>query len=130
LCATSRFAPDGRYLGPVSSDSVGGYTLFGAVRLAYSAVTPPLLAILGTMRRVEDMFPDVATMDSADRARATALATTVQREIEAGRVRLRRALPSAHIVEIPGADHAIFRSHPELVIRAMRAFFAEIGDGT
>jgi non-heme chloroperoxidase len=130
LCATSRFAPDGRYLGPVSSDSVGGYTWFGAVRLAYSAVTPPLLAILGTMRRVEDMFPDVATMDSADRARATVLATTVQREIDAGRVRLRRALPSAHIVEIPGADHAIFRSHPELVIRAMRAFFAEIGDGT
>ena len=76
------------------------------------------------------MFPDVATMDSADRARATVLATTVQREIDAGRVRLRRALPSAHIVEIPGADHAIFHSHPEWVIRAMRAFLAGIEGGT
>jgi non-heme chloroperoxidase len=129
LCATSRFAPDGRYLGPVSSDSVGGYTWFGAARLPYSAVTPPLLAILGTMRGVEDMFPDMATMDSADRARATVLATTVQREIDAGRVRLRRALPSAHIVEIPGADHAIFLSHPEWVIREMRAFLARIAGG-
>ena len=130
LCATSRFAPDGRYLGPVSSDSVGGYTLFGAVRLPYSAVTAPVLAILGTMRGVEDLFPDVATMDSADQARANVLAGAVQREIDAGRVRLRRALPSAHIVEISGADHAIFRSHPELVIRAMRAFLAGLEGGT
>ena len=130
LCATSRFAPDGRYLGPVSSDSVGGYTLFGAMRLAYSAVIPPVLAILGTMRDVEDLFPDVATMDSANRARANVLAEAVQREIDAGRVRLRRALPAAHIVEIPGADHAIFRSHPERVIREMRVFLASIAGGT
>jgi non-heme chloroperoxidase len=127
VCATSRFAPDGRYLGPVSSDSVGGYTLFGATRLSYSAVIQPVLAIFGTMRDVHDMFPDVATMDSADRARANILAETVQREIDAGRLRLRRALPSADIVEIPGADHTIFRSHPELVIRAMRAFLARSG---
>ena len=48
LCATSHFGPDGgRYIGPVSSsDSVGGYTLFGAMRLSYSAVTQPVLAIL------------------------------------------------------------------------------------
>jgi non-heme chloroperoxidase len=124
LCATSRFAPDGRYIGPVSSDSVGGYTLFGAMRLSYSAVTQPVLAILGTMRDARDLFPDIASMDSVDRARATVLAETVQREIDAARARLRRALPSAHVVEIPGADHAIFRSHPERVIQEMRAFLA------
>ena len=125
LCATSRFGPDGRYLGPVSSsDSVGGYTLFGAPRLAYSAVTQPVLAILATMRDVRDLFPDIAAMDSADGTRATVLAETVQRELDAARARLRRALPSAHVVEIPGADHAVFRSHPERVIREMRAFLA------
>jgi non-heme chloroperoxidase len=124
LCATSRFTPDGRYIGPVSSDSVGGYTLLGAMRLTYSAVTRPVLAIYATMRDARDMFPNLATMDSADRARATALAVTVRREIDAARVRLRRALPSAHVVEIPGADHAVFRSHPERVIHEMRAFLA------
>jgi pimeloyl-ACP methyl ester carboxylesterase len=125
LCATSRFGPNGSYLGPVSSsDSVGGYTLFGAMRLSLSAVTPPVLAILATMRDVRDMFPDVATMDSADAARATVLAETVQRELDMARARLRRALPSAHIVEIPGGDHAIFRSHPERVIQEMGAFLA------
>ena len=109
---------------------MGGYTWFGAVRLAYSAVTSPVLAIFGTMRGVEDMFPDVATMDLADRARANILAETVKRGIDAGRLRLRRALPSAHIVEIPGADHAIFRSHPERVIREMRAFLARTAGET
>jgi hypothetical protein len=70
LCATSRFGPDGRYIGPVSSsDSVGGYTLFGAMRLSYSAVTQPVLAILATMRDVRDLFPDIAMMNSADSAR-------------------------------------------------------------
>jgi pimeloyl-ACP methyl ester carboxylesterase len=124
LCATSRFAPDGRYMGPVSSDSVGGYTLFGAMRLSYSAVTQPVLAILGTMRDARDLFPDIASMDSVDRARATVLAETVQRELNAPQARLRRALPSARVVEIPGAEHAIFRSHPERVIQEMRAFLA------
>jgi non-heme chloroperoxidase len=126
ICATSRFGRDGRYLGSVSSDSVGGYTWFGAVRLAYSAVTRPVLAILGTMRGVEDMFPDVATMDSANRARAVVMAEAVRRETDAGRLRLRRALPSARIAEIPGADHAIFRSHPERVIREMRLFLSTV----
>jgi non-heme chloroperoxidase len=127
LCATSRFGSDGRYLGPVSSDSVGGYTILGAMRLPYSAVTRPVLAIYGTMRDVSDMFPDTAAMGSTDGARATVMAVTVWREIDAARVRLRRALPAAHVVEIPGADHAIFRSHPERVIREMRAFLATIG---
>lgn len=122
LCATSRFAPDGRYLGPVSSDSVGGYTLFGAERLSYSAVMQPVLAIYATMRDAQDMFPDLATMKSAERARSTILAVTVQGEMGAARARLRRALPSARVVEIPGADHVIFRSHPERVIQDMRAF--------
>jgi pimeloyl-ACP methyl ester carboxylesterase len=127
LCSTSRFAADGRYLGPVSSDSVGGYTLFGALRLAYSAVTRPVLAIYATMRDVTDMFPDIATMDSAERRRSTLLALTVQREIDAARLRLRRALPAARLVEIPGGDHAIFRSHRERVMQEMRAFLAGAG---
>lgn len=123
LCATSRFGPDGRYIGPVSSsDSVGGYTIFGAMRLSYSAVTQPVLAILATIRDVRDLFPDIGVMDSADRARATILAETVQRELDAARARLGRALPSACVVEIAGGDHAIFRSHPERVIQEMRLF--------
>ena len=130
LCATSRFAPDGRYLGPVSSDSVGGYTLLGAERLPYSAVTRPVLAIYATMRDAEDMFPDLASMAPAKQARSTVLAMTVQHEINAARVRLRRALPSARVVEIPGADHLIFRSHPERVIQEIRTFVTEHRLGT
>jgi pimeloyl-ACP methyl ester carboxylesterase len=126
LCATSRFGPDGRYLGPVSSsDSVGGFTISGAARLSYSAVTQPVLAIFSTIRDVQDWFPDIATMDRPDSTRATLLAETVKRELDSARARVRRALPSACIVEIPGGEHAIFRSHPERVMQEMRLFLAK-----
>ncbi|HEX3275537.1 MAG TPA: alpha/beta hydrolase [Gemmatimonadales bacterium] len=125
LCATWRFGKDGRYLGPVASDSVGGYTVLEAERLAYSAVEAPVLAIYSTMRGVEDMYPDLAGMDSAEKAEASLLAGAVKREMDAARGRLRRALPSARVIEIPGADHAVFRSHPERVIREMRRWLAE-----
>ena len=127
LCATSRFASDGRYLGPVSSDSVGGYTILGTARLSYSAVAKPVLAIYGTVSRVEDLFPAVGSMDSIGRARAALVTMVVDREADAARLRLRRALPSADVVEIPGASHAIFRSHPGRVLSAMRLFLAGVG---
>jgi pimeloyl-ACP methyl ester carboxylesterase len=129
VCATSRFSSDGRYIGPVSSDSIGVYTTFGATRLAYSAVTQPLLAIYGTNTRVEDLFPAFGAMDSAGRARAMLVTAAVERETGAARLRLRRALPAAHLVEIAGANHAIFRSHPDRVLAAMRAFLAGVGPG-
>ena len=127
VCATSRFASNGRYIGPVTSDSVAEFTWLGAARLAYSAVTRPLLAIYGTEHRLEDLFPTFAVMDSAERARAVLITAAFDRELRAARLRLRRAVPSAHIVEIPGANHAIFRSHPERVFRAMREFLAGVG---
>lgn len=130
LCATSRFASDGRYLGPVSSDSVGGYTMLGATRLSYSAVTKPLLAIYATMSRVEELFPAVGSMDSVGRARAALVTMAVDREADAARLRLRRALPSADVVEIPGASHAVFRSHAGGVLSAMRLFLTGVGRGS
>jgi non-heme chloroperoxidase len=129
VCATSRFTTAGRYVGPVSSDSVVEHTWHGAARLAYSAVSRPLLAIYGTKHRLGDVFPTVAVMDSADRARAVLVTATFERELGAARLRLRRALPSAHILEIPGANHAIFRSHPDRVFRAMQEFLAGVGAG-
>jgi hypothetical protein len=92
-------------------------------------VTQPVLAVYGTMTRVEDLFPTVEGMDSVGRARAILVTTVVDREADAARLRLRRALPSANIVEIPGASHAIFRSHPDRVLSAMRLFLAGVGPG-
>jgi non-heme chloroperoxidase len=125
ICATRRFSPSGRYLGRVTADSAIGFrVLLGASRLPYSAVRQPLLAICATIRGVKDMFPDVERMDSTNRARAALLTATVDRELDAARRRIRRALPGTRVVEIPGGSHAIFRSHTARVMEEMRAFLA------
>jgi non-heme chloroperoxidase len=127
VCATSRFSSTGKYLGPVTSDSVVGYlVIIGTPRLSYSAVTQPVLAIYTPVRGTEDMYPAVGTMDSSNKERAIILAAAVQREVAAAEARLRRALPTARVVEIPGGSHAIFRSHPERVLGEMRAFLADL----
>jgi pimeloyl-ACP methyl ester carboxylesterase len=127
VCATSRVSSTGRYLGPVTADSVVGFrVLLGSERLPYSAVQQPVLAFYATVRGIEDMFPEAARLDSAGRARAALVTATVQRELLAGRRRIERALPGARIVEIPGATHAIFRSHPRLVLHEMRVFLDSI----
>jgi pimeloyl-ACP methyl ester carboxylesterase len=127
ICATSRFSSTGEYLGPVTSDSVVGYlVIIGTPRLSYSAVTQPVLAIFTPIRGTEDMFPAVETMDSSSKERAVILAAAVQREVVAAETRLRRALPAARVVEIPGGSHAIFQSHPQRVLGEMRAFLADL----
>jgi non-heme chloroperoxidase len=130
ICATSRFSSTGKYLGPVTSDSVVGYlVILGTPRLSYSAVEQPVLAIYASIRGTRDMFPAVEAMDSSNKERAVILAAAVQREVAAAETRLRRALPAARVVEIPGGSHAIFQSHPEHVWRAMRAFLADLKRG-
>jgi pimeloyl-ACP methyl ester carboxylesterase len=121
-----RFSPSGRYLGRVTADSVIGiHVLLGAERLPNSAVRHPLLAICATIRGVEDMFPDAGCMDSTNQARAAPMTTTVRRELDAARARIRRSLTGARVVEIPGGSHAIFRSHTAQVKQEMRAFLRE-----
>ena len=81
------------------------------------------------IRGVEDMFPDAGRMDSTNRARAELMTATVRRELDAGRARIRRALPGARVVEIPGGSHAIFRSHTAQVLEEMGAFLMEAERG-
>jgi pimeloyl-ACP methyl ester carboxylesterase len=127
VCATARFSPTGQYLGAVSPDSLSEVVAQGATRLSYSAVTQPVLALYAIIRGVKDLFPTIEALDSSSQSRAAALVAVVQREVSAARrTRLRRALPGARIVELPGASHAIFRSHPERVYLAMRAFLSDV----
>jgi pimeloyl-ACP methyl ester carboxylesterase len=40
--------------------------------------------------------------------------------------RYRRGNPSAHVVVIPDAQHAVFKSNPDQVIREMDTFLARL----
>jgi pimeloyl-ACP methyl ester carboxylesterase len=126
FCTGSRFGPDGRYLGTVVPrrvrDSIAAAMRQGMPLLPYSAVRQPVLALFATPRAAGDMFPMYATMDTADRRLADSSFQWNLREQGAVRDRLMREIPHATVVEIPGAAHAIFRSHPEAVFLKVRSF--------
>jgi len=126
ICTGSRFGPDGRYLGTVVPrhlrDSIAAAMREGMPLLPYSAVRQPVLALFASPRGVGDLFPMYATMDSGERRLADSSLEATLREQRAVRARLRREIPQATLVEIPGAAHAIFRSHPEAVYLKVRSF--------
>lgn len=126
ICTSSRFGPDGRYLGTVVPapfrDSISAAMRKGMPLLPYSAVRQPVLALFAAPRGIGDRFPMYGTMDSADRRLANSSFKTTLREQDAVRTRLQREIPHATVVKVPGAAHAIFRSHPEAVFLEVRRF--------
>lgn len=94
----------------------------GMPLLPYSAVRQPVLALFASPRAVGDLFPMYAMMDSGERRLADSSLEATLREQGAVRARLQREIPQAALVDIMGAAHAIFRSHPEAVYLKVRSF--------
>jgi len=93
----------------------------------YRGVRAPVLAIYAVVDSAPQVFPTWATLDSAARAAARHFTATLQGWAAGERARLRRELPSAQVLELHGANHYVFDSHPAEVTRAMRAFLADPG---
>lgn len=134
LCAYGKFAKDGRYLGPVLApprlDSVTNAMRGSMPRLPYSAIRQPVLALFRVPRGVGDGFPTYATMSPTDRQLADAKIEATMRDLSDARAWFRGQIPQAKVIEIPGAAHAIFRSHPEIVFREMRTFLDPVPTGS
>jgi pimeloyl-ACP methyl ester carboxylesterase len=106
-CATERFTTAGRYLGPVTPDSIDDLVIQGS-----------------SSRSVEDLYARYATLDSLGQAAAVGYWRADSQASASARHRLGRALPRARIVEVPGGEHPIMRSNPEIVFLELRRFLA------
>jgi non-heme chloroperoxidase len=84
----------------------------------YTEIRAPVLAIYALPHRVPPMF----ARDSA--SLAGWLAT--QAEWPAQADAFERGVPTARVVRIPNADHAVFHSNPADVLREMHAFIATL----
>jgi non-heme chloroperoxidase len=128
ICTLNRFARDGRYLGPVltasARDSVLAALRQAIPRHPYSEVRQPVLALFAVPRGVGDRYPAYAVMSPADRQLADSVFAAAIEEMDAARARLRIEIPHAKVIEIPGAAHALFRSHPEAVFLHLLRFLA------
>ncbi|HEY3989427.1 MAG TPA: alpha/beta hydrolase [Acidobacteriaceae bacterium] len=91
--------------------------LFGEQK--YTEIHVPILAIFAVPHNFDGVFRDnpavKAAMVAADLARTSLLAN----DFEAG-------LPSAHVVRLPNADHAVFISNEAEVFREMTRFMASL----
>jgi pimeloyl-ACP methyl ester carboxylesterase len=104
----------------VTPATIDSLVLAGCGHPDYRRVRAPVLAIYGVVDSAPQVFPNWATLDAAGRSAALHFTAILQRWAAAERTRLRRELPSAQVLELHGANHYVFDSHPAEVSRAMR----------
>src|SRR5262249_18179411 len=117
--AIGRYDASGRLRANVTPGRIDSLMLAGCGHPDYRAVRSPVLAIYALVDPVQQLFPNWAGLDSAGRAAASRFTATLQKWALGERSRLRRELPHAQVLELHGANHYVFDSHPVEVTRAM-----------
>ena len=106
---------------PAQQQRAGGLSISAQAVLAgqqkYTDIRVPILAIFVVPHDLGPLFKDDpaarAAMEAIDSARSGAQAKAFE-----------IALPSAHVVRLPNADHYVFQSNEEDVLREMNAFLS------
>ena len=106
---------------PVRQQRAGGLSISAQAVLAgqqkYTDIRVPILAIFAVPHDLGPVFKD----DPAARAAVAAL-ESARSGAQAKAFEI--ALPSAHVVRLPNADHYVFQSNEEDVLREMNAFLS------
>jgi len=122
--AIGRYDSTGRLVGDVTPAGIDSLVLAGCGHPDYSAVRAPALLIYAVADSAPQEFPLWAELDSTGRAAARRYTAILQRWTGAERARAERELPGARVLELHGANHYVFASHPREVAEAMRTFLA------
>ncbi|HSE68429.1 MAG TPA: alpha/beta hydrolase, partial [Gemmatimonadales bacterium] len=109
----------------VTPDWVDSQVLQGCGHPDYKAVRTPALVIDAVVDSASQAFPNLAQLDSTTRQAAIRFTGKLQRWAATERERVRRELAGAQILELHGANHYVFYSHPAQVTEAMRQFLGE-----
>ena len=126
LRAIGRYDSAGRLTANVTPGTIDSLMLAGCGHPDYRAVRAPVLAIYAVVDSAPQIFPTWATLDSAERSAARHFTGTLQQWAAGERARLRRDLPSAHVLEQHGANHYVFDSDSAVVAAAMRRFLSKV----
>jgi hypothetical protein len=99
--------------------------LQGCGHPAYKAVRTPALVIDAVVDSASQGLPHPRATRFYHQAGAIRFTGTLQRWAETEREKVRRELAGAEILELHGANHYVFYSHPAQVTEAMRKFLGE-----
>jgi pimeloyl-ACP methyl ester carboxylesterase len=122
LRAIGHYDSSDRLTANVTPDWVDSQVLQGCGRPDYKAVHTPALVIDAVVDSAPQAFPSFAQLDSTTQQAAIRFTGTLQRWQAAEEDKVRRELAGAQIVELHGANHYVFYSHPTEVTDAMRKF--------
>lgn len=120
----TRLAENGRYLGPVPGPQ---NEILAAIRGSdWENIAAPVLAIVVPLDSPRQAFINYDNLDVTAKAAADSLYRVREPWARSNHARLAEQ-PSWRVVEIRGAHHYVFLSHPDWVERLMRDFLESLG---
>jgi len=125
LRAIGRYDSSDHLTANVTPEWVDSLMLQGCGHPDYKAVRSPALVIDAVVDSAAQIFPTLAQLDSTTKQAAIRFTGTLQRWGKAEGEKVRRELAGAEILELHGANHYVFYSHPAEVSEAMRKFLGE-----
>ena len=127
--ATRIFAPDGRFVGPVTPDRILRALASAVEHPQFSRLRHPVLAIYAIPLTPGELVPryrqPYESGDAQVRRPLDAIFDTWQRSADTQRKEFRRAVPHATVVELRGASHYVFISHANDVLREVVRFLRQ-----
>jgi non-heme chloroperoxidase len=119
--ATRVFAPDGRLLRPVTPNRILRALAEAVERPDYSSIRAPVLAIYAVPKTPVELIPRYGAQYEAGEPETRQVLDKIfeiwKPAAKAQRDRFRKAVPHARIVELAGANHYVFVSNRDDVLR-------------
>ena len=122
LRAVGRYDAADRLVANVTPEEIDMRVIAGCGHPDYAAVHAPALVIDAVVDSAPQMFARWGAVDSARQAAIGRFTAALRSWAATERARVRRDLRGARLLEIHGANHYVFDSHPAQVTDAMRAF--------
>jgi non-heme chloroperoxidase len=120
--ATRIFGPDGQYLRSVTAENIVRAVARMVEHPDYRAIRVPILAIYAVYRTPADLSPRYKTADSETRHGLDQVFALWQSFAKDQRELLRKSVRQARVDEIQGANHYVFISNRDRVLKDMHAF--------
>jgi pimeloyl-ACP methyl ester carboxylesterase len=98
----------------------------GVKKRDYSGIRVPVLALVATFRAADDQLRNDMPKDPEPRAAIEAYEVIRMVYIKKDEETLRAAVPNAHIVELPGANHYVFLSNEPDVLGEIDLFLSRL----
>lgn len=124
--ATEVFDESGHLRSDVTPAAVDSQMLAGAGHPDYSRVHAPALAFDAVVDSAPQLFPRWKSFDDSTRALGRRFTAKIAAWGAEQRALFKQGVPSARVVELHGANHYVFYSNRNEVVREMRAFLSHI----